>query len=69
MSHNKFDQFNDLVTKLAADGTVAEARSHEILDTALAREVLTAIVGGRKLASGDNPYEQGGWPGSGGATP
>ena len=47
MSHNKFDQFNDLVTRLAAaDGTVAEEHSHEILDTELAREVLETIVGG-----------------------
>jgi hypothetical protein len=47
MSHNKFDQFNDLVTRLAAaDGTVTAERSQELLDTALTREVLAAIVGG-----------------------
>ena len=60
MTHNTFAQFNDLVARLvAADGTVAEELARELLDTEPAREVLTAIVGGRKLASGDNPYEQG----------
>ena len=55
MSHNTFAQFNDLVTQLdVADGTVAAERSHELLDTALAREVLEAIVGG--LRSDYNPY-------------
>ena len=54
MSHNTFDQFNDLVTRLAAaDGTLAEERSHELLDTELAREELEAIVAG--LAR-ENPY-------------
>ena len=61
MSHNQFDQFNALVTRLvAADGTVAAERAHELLDTALAHEVLAAIVGGRRPESRDNPYEQGG---------
>ena len=56
MSHNKFDQFNDLVTRLAAaDGTVAEENSYEILDTELAREVLEAIVGGM-ICTIPNPY-------------
>jgi hypothetical protein len=55
MAHNKFDQFNDLVTRLTgADGTVAEEGSHEILDTELAREVLEAIVGGQQ--GGENLY-------------
>jgi hypothetical protein len=45
MSHNQFDQFHALVTRLAtADGTLAAERAHELLDTALAREVLAAIV-------------------------
>ena len=58
MSHNTSSQFSDLVTRLtSADGTLAEAHSHEILDTELAREVLEAIVGGRPA---DNPYGQGG---------
>jgi hypothetical protein len=59
MSHNKFDQFNDLVTRLAAaDGTLADERSHAILDTELAREVLEAIVGGQ-MSRYQNPYEGG----------
>jgi hypothetical protein len=50
MSHNTFDQFNDLVTRLAAtDGTLAAAHSHKLLDTELAREVLEAIVGGLSM--------------------
>ncbi|HEY7495662.1 MAG TPA: hypothetical protein VIH59_31730 [Candidatus Tectomicrobia bacterium] len=61
MTRNTFDQFNDLMARLmAADGTVAEELAHELLDSELAREVLAAIVGGRNLASEDNPYEQGG---------
>jgi hypothetical protein len=60
MSHNTFDQFNDLVTRLAAaDGTVAAERSHEILDTELAREVLEAIVAGLD-SRGGNQYSPGG---------
>lgn len=52
MSHNKFDQFNDLVTRFAAaDGTLAEEQSQEILSTELAHEVLDAIAAGRI-----NPY-------------
>ncbi|HEY7495663.1 MAG TPA: hypothetical protein VIH59_31735 [Candidatus Tectomicrobia bacterium] len=55
MTHNIFDQFNALVTRLAAaDGTLAVERSDEILDTALAREVLAAIVAG--MRSDYNPY-------------
>ncbi|HEY7495658.1 MAG TPA: hypothetical protein VIH59_31710 [Candidatus Tectomicrobia bacterium] len=47
MSHNRFDQYNGLVTRLAAAaGTVADECSDEILDTALTREELQAIVGG-----------------------
>jgi hypothetical protein len=63
MSHNTFDQFNALVTRLAAaDGIVAAERSHEILDTELAREVLEAIVGGRIRVChfSDNPYDSNG---------
>jgi hypothetical protein len=53
MSQNKFDPFNNLVTRLvAADGSVAEERAHEILDIELAREVLEAIVGGFRLEIG-----------------
>jgi hypothetical protein len=57
MSHNKFDQFHALITQLAAaDGTLAEERAPELLDTALAREVLEAIVGGRLCLIAGNPY-------------
>jgi hypothetical protein len=58
MTHTKFDQFNDLVTRLAAaDGTVAAEHSHEILDTELASEVLEAIVAGMySYDSRNNPY-------------
>ena len=60
MSHNAFDQFNALVTQLAAaDVPSAAAHAHEVLDTALAREMLEAIVAGQRPASLDNPYEQG----------
>jgi hypothetical protein len=60
MSHNTFNQFNALVTRLAAaDGTLAEARSHEILETELAREVLEAIVAGQD-SRGGNQYSPGG---------
>ena len=53
MSQNKFDQFNNLVTLLAAaDGTVAEERAHDIPDTELSHEVLAAIVGGFRLKIG-----------------
>ena len=49
MSHNQFDQCNDLVTWLAAaDGTIAAEHAHDIPDTALSHEVLAAIVGGRR---------------------
>jgi hypothetical protein len=52
MSHNTFDQFKALVTRLAsADGTLAEEQSQEILSTELAHEVLDAIAAGRI-----NPY-------------
>jgi hypothetical protein len=48
MSHNTFDQCNDLVTRLtAADGTLAAECSPERLDPELAHEVLAAIVGGQ----------------------
>jgi len=48
MLHNTFDQFNDFVTRIAAAaGTVAAEHAHAMLDTALAREVLAAIVGGQ----------------------
>jgi hypothetical protein len=61
MSHNKFDQFNDLVTRLAAtDGTIADERSQELLDTELAREELEAIVAGIWNRITINPYEPGG---------
>jgi hypothetical protein len=57
MSHNTFDQFNDLVTRLAAaDGTLAEEHAHEILDTALAREELEAIVAGMMCLIERNQY-------------
>jgi hypothetical protein len=53
MTHNTFDQFNALVTRLAAaDGTVADERAHDIPDTALSHEVLAAIVGGFRLKIG-----------------
>jgi hypothetical protein len=53
MLHNTCDQCNALVTQFAtADGTVREERAHELLDTELAREVLAAIVGGRRPESG-----------------
>ena len=52
MLHNTCDQCNDFVTQFAtADGTVREERAHELLDTELAREVLAAIVGGRRPES------------------
>lgn len=48
MSHNPCDQYNDLVPQRpAAEGTVPTEHAHEILDTALAPEVLAGIVGGR----------------------
>ena len=48
MSHNTFDQFNALVTRLTtADGTVAAEHAPELLDTVLAPEVLEALVGGQ----------------------
>jgi hypothetical protein len=56
---NVDDQFHDLVTRLAAaDGTVAEERAPEILDTALAHEMLEAIVGGHRSRYQD-PYSPG----------
>ena len=55
MSHNQFDQCNDLVTWLAAaDGTIAAEHAHAIPATALSREVLAAIVGGRRPESWGN---------------
>jgi hypothetical protein len=57
MSHDKLNPCNNLVTRLAAaDGTLEEARSHELLDTELAREVLEAIVGGQPITA-----PRGGW--------
>lgn len=60
MSHTKLNQFKDLVVRLAAaDGTLAEEQSQEILATKLAREVLDAIVAGRiNPYSLDGPYGQ-----------
>lgn len=59
MSQNTFDQFNDLVTRLAAaDGTIAEERSHEVLATELACEILESVVGGQD--NWHNPYAPGG---------
>jgi hypothetical protein len=56
MSHNTCDQYNDLVPRLtAADGTLAEAHTYELLDTVLAREELEAIVGGMLCLIGRNP--------------
>jgi hypothetical protein len=53
MSHNTFDQFNDLMARLtAADGTVAEEHSHELPDIQLTTEVLDTIVGGLSLKKG-----------------
>lgn len=58
MSQDTFDQFNDLVTRLAAaDGTLAAEHSPELLNTALAREMLEAIVGGQ-MSRYQNPYSE-----------
>jgi hypothetical protein len=53
MSHNKYNQFNALVTRLAAaDGAIADEHTQAIPDTQLSREVLTTIVGGFRLKIG-----------------
>jgi hypothetical protein len=54
MSQHTFDQFNHLVTRLAAaEGTVAEEGAYGIPNTELSHEVLAAIVGGLKIGGSE----------------